>query len=227
MGSVIKCQVIYDEPFWRNEGLCGQATGDGEGSRVVFDNSPPDGSPGILLAFLEADEARRLSREPADLRRRAVVDSLVRYFGPRAGKPEGYLELDWQQERFSGGCYGTLFGPNVWTRYGHALRTPIGPLHWAGTETATVWSRLHGRRGQVRRARRRRRAGTSDLTGCAATAVGPNPAPPDPPCPARPPHPAAPPLRASAPPGRAAAPPPTARPQSRWPRSQTSHGGRP
>jgi monoamine oxidase len=140
MGSVIKCQVIYDEPFWRNEGLSGQATGDGEGSRVVFDNSPPDGSPGILLAFLEGDEARRLSREPADLRRRTVVDSLVRYFGPRAGKPEGYLELDWQQERFSGGCYGTLFGPNVWTRYGHALRSPIGPIHWAGTETATIWA---------------------------------------------------------------------------------------
>ncbi len=74
------------------------------------------------------------------MRRRTVVDSLVRYFGPRAGKPEGYLELDWQQERFSGGCYGTLFGPNVWTRYGHALRSPIGPLHWAGTETATVWT---------------------------------------------------------------------------------------
>src|SRR5215472_9355048 len=34
MGSVIKCQVIYDEPFWRSEGLCGQAVGDGEGSRV-------------------------------------------------------------------------------------------------------------------------------------------------------------------------------------------------
>ena len=63
MGSVIKCQVIYDEPFWRAEGLSGQATGDGEGSRVVFDNSPPDGSPGVLLAFLEGDEARRLGRE--------------------------------------------------------------------------------------------------------------------------------------------------------------------
>ena len=46
MGSVIKCNAIYDEPFWRAEGLSGQATGDGEGARVVFDNSPPDGSPG-------------------------------------------------------------------------------------------------------------------------------------------------------------------------------------
>jgi monoamine oxidase len=140
MGSVIKCQVIYDEPFWRQDGLCGQATGDGTGSRVVFDNSPPDGSPGILLAFLEGDEARRLGREPLEVRRQAVVDSLVRYFGPRAAKPEQYLERDWQQEKWSGGCYGTLFGPNVWTRYGHALRERVGPIHWAGTETASVWA---------------------------------------------------------------------------------------
>ena len=140
MGSVIKCQVVYDEPFWRADGLSGQATGDGEGSRVVFDNSPPDGSPGILLAFLEGDEARRLGREPIEVRRRAVIDSLVRYFGPRAGKPERYLERDWQQEKWTGGCYGTLFGPNVWTRYGHALSAPVGPIHWAGTETATAWA---------------------------------------------------------------------------------------
>ena len=140
MGSVIKCQVIYDEPFWRRDGLCGQATGDGAGSRVVFDNSPPDGSPGVLLAFLEGDEARTLGREPLEVRRQAVVDSLVRYFGPRAARPERYLERDWQLEKWSGGCYGTLFGPNVWTRYGHALRERVGPIHWAGTETATVWA---------------------------------------------------------------------------------------
>jgi monoamine oxidase len=140
MGSVIKCQVVYDEPFWRRDGLSGQATGDGGGSRVVFDNSPADGSPGVLLAFVEGDEARQLGRELLDVRRQAVVDSLVRYFGPRAGKPELYLERDWQREKWSGGCYGTLFGPNVWTRYGSALRTPVGPIHWAGTETATVWA---------------------------------------------------------------------------------------
>jgi monoamine oxidase len=140
MGSVIKCQVVYDEPFWRRVGLSGQATGDGAGSRVVFDNSPEGGSPGVLLAFLEGDEARRLGREPLAVRRQAVVDSLVRYFGPKAGTPELYLERDWQREKWSGGCYGTLFGPNVWTRYGPALRERIGPIHWAGTETATVWT---------------------------------------------------------------------------------------
>jgi len=140
MGSVIKCQAMYDEPFWRADGLSGQATGDGEGARVVFDNSPPDGSPGVLLGFLEGDEARRLGRASPDERRRAVLTSFARYFGPRAAAPAAYAELDWQREQWSGGCYGTLFGPNVWTRYGHALREPIGPVHWAGTETATIWS---------------------------------------------------------------------------------------
>lgn len=139
MGSVIKCHAIYDEPFWRADGLCGQATGDGTGAGVVFDNSPPDGSPGVLLGFVEGDEARRLGAASAAERRDAVVGSFVRYFGQRASKPSGYVELDWQQEEWSGGCYGTLFGPSVWTRYGQALREPAGPIHWAGTETATTW----------------------------------------------------------------------------------------
>ena len=154
MGSVIKTQVIYDEPFWRRDGLSGQATGDGEGSRVVFDNSPPDGSPGILLAFLEGDEARRLGREPLSVRRQAVVDSLVRYFGPQAARPERYLERDWQQEKWSGGCYGTLFGPNVWTRYGRALREAGRADSLGGHRDGIAVGRLHGRRDPLRRARR-------------------------------------------------------------------------
>jgi monoamine oxidase len=139
MGSVIKCQVIYDEPFWRANGLTGQATGNGPGARVVFDGSPPDGSPGILTAFVEGDQARTLSKVSAAARRHVVLESLARYFGPRARQPADFLELDWQRERWTGGCYGTLFGPNVWTRYGYALREPAGLVHWAGTETATAW----------------------------------------------------------------------------------------
>ncbi len=28
----------------------------------------------------------------------------------------------------------------AWTAFGPALRKPIGPIHWAGAETATVWN---------------------------------------------------------------------------------------
>jgi monoamine oxidase len=30
--------------------------------------------------------------------------------------------------------------PGGWTSYGSALRRPIGPIHWAGAEIATIWN---------------------------------------------------------------------------------------
>src|SRR6476659_2584446 len=38
-GSVIKCNVVYDTPFWRSDGLTGQATGDEGPVKIIFDNS--------------------------------------------------------------------------------------------------------------------------------------------------------------------------------------------
>jgi monoamine oxidase len=139
-GSVIKCHAVYDTPFWRDAGLTGQATGDRGPAKVVFDNSPPGGTPGVLLAFLEGAAARRLNRVGPDERRTAVVGSLVEFFGPRAAEPVEYVELDWSEEEWTRGCYGAHFPPGVWTQYGPALRAPVGRIHWAGAETATVWS---------------------------------------------------------------------------------------
>ena len=33
-----------------------------------------------------------------------------------------------------------MMGPGTLTKYGSALRTPIGPIHWAGAEAATEWA---------------------------------------------------------------------------------------
>ena len=62
LGTVAKCMAIYAEPFWRSEGLTGQATSEAGPVRLTFDNSPPDGSPGVLLGFLEGRHARELGR---------------------------------------------------------------------------------------------------------------------------------------------------------------------
>ncbi len=59
MGSVIKCMAVYDEPFWRSDGLTGQMTDVTGPAELTFDNSPPSGRPGILLAFVEGSHARR------------------------------------------------------------------------------------------------------------------------------------------------------------------------
>jgi monoamine oxidase len=139
-GSVIKCHAVYDTPFWRDAGLTGQATSDRGPVKVVFDNSPPGGTPGVLLAFLEGAAARHLNRVGPGERRAGVIGSLVEYFGPRAADPVEYVELDWSEEEWTRGCYGAHLPPGVWTQYGPALRAPVDRIHWAGAETATVWS---------------------------------------------------------------------------------------
>ena len=139
-GSVIKLYAIYPEPFWRADGLNGQAASDVGPVKVTFDNSPPSGSPGILMGFMEANDGRRWARRSADERREAAVACFVRYFGPKAADPIEYVERDWMAEEFSRGCYGAHFTPGVWTAYGDALREPVGRIHWAGAECSPVWN---------------------------------------------------------------------------------------
>jgi monoamine oxidase len=140
LGTVAKCMAIYDEPFWRAENLSGQGTSDAGPVKLTFDNSPPSGAPGVLLGFLEGRQARELGRLHANERRAAVLDCFARLFGPRAGRPDAYVERLWAEEEWSRGCYGCHMPTGAWTAYGPALREPIGPLHWAGAEYATVWN---------------------------------------------------------------------------------------
>ena len=140
MGSVIKTMTVYDEPWWRAEGLSGQAVGVGRAIGVTFDNSPTDGSCGILLGFAEGRHAHELREQPPAARRALVAEDLASYFGPRARRSRDYVEKDWAEEEWSAGCYGGRLTPGVWTQLGPALRAPIGRIHWAGTETAAVWN---------------------------------------------------------------------------------------
>jgi monoamine oxidase len=138
MGSVIKCIAVYEEPFWRDDGLSGQALSLPGPAQVVFDNTPPNGSAG-LIGFLEGREAHQLGALPEAERREAVLRGFQRLFGRRASHPVLYVEKDWSTEPYSRGCYAGIFGPGAWTAYGEALRRPVDRVHWAGTETATRW----------------------------------------------------------------------------------------
>jgi len=142
MGTVTKVQCVYDTPFWRADGLAGQTTSDTGPVKITFDNSPPGDQPavGVLMGFIEGADGRTALRTDAAQRRQGVLDSFTRYYGPAAGKPQQYVEMSWAAEPYSGGCYAGYFGPGVWTAYGDQLRTPVGLVHWAGTETATVWN---------------------------------------------------------------------------------------
>ncbi|MEJ7893329.1 MAG: FAD-dependent oxidoreductase [Solirubrobacteraceae bacterium] len=140
MGSVIKCMAVYPKPFWREAGLTGQATSDTGPVKISFDNTPPDGGPGVLLGFIEGQEARIWTAKPAAERRAAVIESFVRYFGAQAADPTAYYEKSWAEEQWTRGCYGGYLAPGVLLDYGPEIRRPHGRVHWAGTETATIWN---------------------------------------------------------------------------------------
>jgi monoamine oxidase len=139
-GSVVKVMAVYDAPFWREDGRSGFALSDAGPAKITYDNSPPGGSPGVLLGFLEGDNARRLGALPAEERHRAVLDGFARLYGERARRPERVVERVWADEEWTRGCYGCYMAPGGWTKFGRALREPVGPIHWAGAETSTVWN---------------------------------------------------------------------------------------
>jgi len=139
MGATMKCVAVYDKPFWRERGLSGEVACTEGPLTVVFDNSPADGSLGMLLGFVVGKPARELGARPAEERRRAVFGALARFFGPEAGHPIEYVEHDWSTEAWTRGCPTGTMGPGTMTLFAPALRAPVGRVHWAGTETAVEY----------------------------------------------------------------------------------------
>ena len=107
---------------------------------VVLDNSPHDDSCGVLVGFLEGRHARAAARLTAKERRDLILGDLTKYFGEQAANPLEILELNWNAEEFTRGCYGGRLGAGVWTNYGEAVAAPVGRIHWAGAETSDVWN---------------------------------------------------------------------------------------
>jgi len=139
-GALTKCMALYEQPFWRADGLSGEAVTDAGPVTLSFDSSPRDGSAGVLLGFVGGPEARELAALPPSDRRAPVLTCFERLYGARAAQPLDYAEQTWSEEDWSGGGPTSNFGPGGWTESGPVLRAPAGRVHWAGTETATVWS---------------------------------------------------------------------------------------
>jgi monoamine oxidase len=139
-GSAIKVEAIYPRPFWRGHGLSGQVTSDTGPIKITFDNTPPDGSPGVLLGFVEGHEARVFSTLSPPQRRARSIACFVRYFGKQAAHPIGYIERNWSEDPWTRGCYVGYTPPGVLTEYGPWIRKPVGRIHWAGAETSDYWN---------------------------------------------------------------------------------------
>jgi monoamine oxidase len=138
-GHLIKWEAVYDTPFWRADGLAGQAVSDSGLATTTFDNSPPAGTPGVLFGFMGGSNATRAAALSVSARRQAVLSDFVNYYGPQAANPKTYFEMDWKREAWSRGCPVGHTGTNVLHKYGPALRRPFRRIHWAGSELAEYW----------------------------------------------------------------------------------------
>jgi monoamine oxidase len=140
-GSIIRGITIYDEPFWREDGLTGMAVAPDLPVKVALDQTPRSGTPGIISSYLLSKTAIDLSRIDAAERRDIWLRSLAARYGERALTPVAHLETDWSAEEWSLGGMIAHFEPGVLTQYGSVLREPAGRIHWAGAERA---GEMHG-----------------------------------------------------------------------------------
>ena len=136
-GRLSKAYAAYPTPFWRNAGLSGQALSDAGPVFITFDVSPHADGPGILMGFVDA---RAFDSLPLEQRRGEALRCFASLFGEDALEPIDYADHRWGVEEFAPGGPTAAVPPGVWTRFGPWLREPVGPIHWAGTETADEWT---------------------------------------------------------------------------------------
>lgn len=139
MGYTIKVLALYEKRFWVEKGFSGESVSTHGPLVFTFDNSASNGKQPALVAFVVGDHARRLGALTAEARKAEVLQALCTLLGPEAMNVSSYHEQNWNLEPWSGGCPVGVMVTGAMTSMGEALRTPIGPVHFAGTETATEW----------------------------------------------------------------------------------------
>ncbi|PYE20614.1 monoamine oxidase [Williamsia limnetica] len=138
MGAISKFAAVYREPFWRKKGMSGQVIGNGEPIDVCFENYAEGNH--VLMGFISADSMRRLDQAPDEQITAECTQNFVDYFGPEARDHVDHGIFKWDLEPWSQGGPVAVSRPGTLTRYGTALRAPVGPVHWAGTETSDYWT---------------------------------------------------------------------------------------
>jgi len=137
-GTEVKMVALYDEPFWRRDGMSGATVATDDEVEVTLDTGQPDHAAGVVAGYAAGPRARALAALGVTERREVFLRTLTARLGPAAAFPVEVVELNWAQEQWTRGCSMGHFPTGVLTQYGRRLREPVGRLHWAGTETAST-----------------------------------------------------------------------------------------
>jgi len=99
MAAHAKFVAVYDQPFWRQQGLSGSASSQVGPLVEIHDASPLEGK-AALFGFVGVNAAARktVGRETLI---QATLDQLTTLFGPQASHPIDAFLVDWSQENFT------------------------------------------------------------------------------------------------------------------------------
>ena len=103
MAGYAKFFAVYDEPFWRQQGLCGSAFSQRGPLAEIHDASPISANTFGLFGFsgLDSESRTRLGRD--EFIKQATAQLAV-LFGNQANSPTAVYFQDWSSESFTAGA---------------------------------------------------------------------------------------------------------------------------
>lgn len=138
-GRYMKLQLRYEKQFWLESGLSGEIFSLSPGF-FALDVTRPGDTAATLVLFIGGSNYDRWFSLGLEPRRTAMLASVARCLGEEALRPRGYIETNWNDVEFTMGGPVCHMPPGLMSTCGHALREPIGRIHFAGTEAAPSWT---------------------------------------------------------------------------------------
>jgi monoamine oxidase len=140
-GTIIKTTWVFDDPFWHEYEVQGQARGvhdvvftDPQGVTVI--ESSKVGGQYRLTMFIGASAALDLAKKSRDERINTATSMLIEVFGEKAKMYEDVEQSVWVEDEFCGGGYGAGLRYGALLNAAEGLRTPKDKMVFASSELA-------------------------------------------------------------------------------------------
>ncbi|XP_033737976.1 amine oxidase [flavin-containing] A-like [Pecten maximus] len=158
LAHIVKFVYSYDERFWNNKGS------ESHGLQVVLED-PADGPVGIaydgtssrnnpaIVGFVSSTKGpfhvhemqlphQWTQEQECRRQNEAILSVLEDAIGPDVHEYIDSTFVDWSTEKYNGGCFLKSIVPGTTRHLCQTLREPFESVHFAGTETGTVWCGL-------------------------------------------------------------------------------------
>lgn len=140
-GYYSKLIYVFNEPWWQNASFSGIL--DSDKGPIIFtrDTSIPIDDQWSITCFLVGDKGRDWSKLPRASRHQKAWEQFSGSFGKFVDvpTPSKTLEMEWTKEAHFLGAPCPITTPGVLTKVGSELASPVGRMHFVGTETSLQW----------------------------------------------------------------------------------------